>query len=77
MAYVEDFPLDDSTLKDLARSTKALLLLQLQAQLKREEQEKPEITLFRAGFSSREIAELLGKTPAAIAKSIQRDGKRE
>ena len=77
MAHEEDLPLDDSTLKGLARSTKALLLLQLQAHLKREQQEKPEITLSRAGFSSREIAELLGKTPAAIAKSIQRDGKRE
>jgi DNA-directed RNA polymerase specialized sigma24 family protein len=67
--------LEENTLKDLARSTKALLLVQLQAQLKPEHQEKPEILMARAGFGAREIAALLGKSQAAIAKSIQRGGK--
>jgi IS30 family transposase len=51
------------------------LLLQLQVQIKPEQQEKPEILMARAGFGAREIAELLGKSQAAIAKSIQRSGK--
>jgi DNA-directed RNA polymerase specialized sigma24 family protein len=67
--------LEENALKDLARSTRALLLLQLQAQLKPEHQEKPEILMSRAGFGPREIAELLGKSRSAIAKSIQRGGK--
>ncbi len=67
--------MDENTLKDLARSTKALLLVQLQAQAQPEEREKPEVLLARAGFGAREIAQLLGKNPAAVAKSIQRAGK--
>jgi DNA-directed RNA polymerase specialized sigma24 family protein len=66
---------DEQTLKDLGKSTKALLLVQLQAQAKPEEQRKPEILLARAGFVAREIAELLGKSQAAVAKSLQRSGK--
>ena len=67
--------MDENTLRDLAKSTKALLLVQLQAQAQPEEREKPEILLARAGFGAREIAQLLGKNPAAVAKSIQRAGK--
>ncbi len=67
--------MEEDTLKDLARSTKALLLVQLQAQGQPEEREKPEVLLARAGFGAREIAQLLGKNPAAVAKSIQRAGK--
>jgi DNA-directed RNA polymerase specialized sigma24 family protein len=67
--------MDDKILKDLAKSTKALLLVQLQAQAKPEEQEKPEILLARAGFVAREIAELLGKSHAAVAKALHRAGK--
>ena len=67
--------MEHDTLKDLARSTKALLLMQLQAQVGPEQREKPEVLLARAGFAAREIAQLLGKNPAAVAKSIQRAGK--
>ena len=67
--------MDDKILKDLAKSTKALLLVQLRAQATPEEQEKPEILLARAGFVAREIAELLRKSHAAVAKALHRAGK--
>ena len=67
--------MEQDVLKDLARSTKALLLVQLQAQAEPEEREKAEVLLARAGFGAREIAQMLGKKPAAVAKSIQRAGK--
>ena len=65
----------DETLRDLARSTKALLLVQLQAQVEPDSREKPEVLLARAGFGAKDIAALLGKNPAAVAKAIQRAGK--
>jgi hypothetical protein len=68
---------EDNILKELARSMKALLLVQLQAQLAPDDREKPEVLLSRAGFAAREIAELLRKSPAAVAKSIQRSGREE
>jgi len=67
--------MEENTLTDLARSTKALLLVQLQAQAPPDEREKPEVLLARAGFAAREIGQMLGKNPAAVAKSIQRAGK--
>jgi DNA-directed RNA polymerase specialized sigma24 family protein len=60
---------------EIVKATKALLLLQLQAQAKPDDQEKPEVLLVRAGFNAREIADLLGKRDAAVRKSIQRAGK--
>jgi hypothetical protein len=67
--------MDNETLTELAKSTKALLLVQLQAQIDPADREKPELVLARAGFAAREIARLLGKKQAAVAKSIQRAGK--
>jgi len=67
--------MDENTLKGLEKSTKALLLVQLQAQAQPKDREKPEVLLARAGFNAREIAQLLGKNPAAVHKSIQRAGK--
>lgn len=67
--------MDEAILKDLAKATKALLLVQLQAQADPREREKPEILLARAGFGAREIAQLLKKGEAAVAKAIQRAGK--
>ncbi len=67
--------MNEKSLDELLKATKALLLGQLQAQLPAEEREKPEVVLARAGFVAREIAELLGKSQAAIAKSIQRAGR--
>jgi predicted transcriptional regulator len=66
---------EDNSVKDLAKSMKALLLVQLQAQIAPDDREKPEVLLSRAGFAVREIAELLQKSQAAVAKSIQRSGK--
>jgi hypothetical protein len=68
---------EDNILKELAKSMKALLLVQLQAQIAPDDREKPEVLLSRAGFLAREIAELLRKSPAAVAKSIQRSGREE
>jgi hypothetical protein len=52
---------------------KALLLLQLEA-LRNEEifDAKPELLLDRAGIDKKEIAEMLGKTYEAVAKTITR-----
>lgn len=67
--------MDDREQTELVKYTKALLLAQLQAHTPPEQREKPEILMSRAGFVAREIAELLGKNPAAVAKTIQRAGK--
>jgi hypothetical protein len=69
--------MEDNSVKDLAKSMRALLLVQLQAQIEPDDREKPEVLLSRAGFPAREIAELLRKSPAAVAKSIQRSGREE
>jgi IS30 family transposase len=66
---------EDNILKELAKSMKALLLVQLQAHLASDDREKPEVLLCRAGFAAREIADLLKKSQAAVAKSIQRSGR--
>ena len=67
--------MDENTLKELAKSARALLLVQLQAQVSPDEREKPEILLARAGFGPRDIAQLLGKNKAAVVKAIQRAGR--
>jgi DNA-directed RNA polymerase specialized sigma24 family protein len=51
---------------------KGILLVQLQLLLTPENREKPELILHKAGFSPQEIAEFLGKTMAAVQKTIQR-----
>ena len=66
---------DENSVRELIRYTRALLVLQVQALGKTEDQVKPETLLARAGLSAREIAELLGKNPAAVAKAIQRSGR--
>lgn len=67
--------MEDNSLKDLTKCMKALLLVQLQAQIAPDDREKPEVLLSRAGFAAREIADLLKKSQAAVAKSIQRSGR--
>jgi DNA-directed RNA polymerase specialized sigma24 family protein len=62
-------------IKELVKYAKAILVLQVQASNKTEDPEKSEVVLSRAGLTAREIAELLGKSPAAVAKAIQRAGK--
>jgi DNA-directed RNA polymerase specialized sigma24 family protein len=67
--------MDDKNLEDIAKYTKALLLLQVQSHNRADDPAKPEVLLARAGLSAREIAELLGKNSGAVAKAIQRAGK--
>jgi len=67
--------MDDKTAKELVRLTKAVLLAQLQVLEKPEKREKPEVMLARAGLPAKEIAALLKKGEAAVAKAIQRAGK--
>ena len=67
--------MNDSNEREVVKYTRALLLLQIQALTKSDEVIKPELLLQRAGLSTREIAELLGKNSAAVAKAIQRAGK--
>jgi DNA-directed RNA polymerase specialized sigma24 family protein len=65
----------ENDMKELLRYTKALLVLQIAALSTSDEQARPEILLARAGLPVGEIAKLLGKNPAAVAKAIQRAGK--
>jgi DNA-directed RNA polymerase specialized sigma24 family protein len=62
----------DEDIKELLKYMKALLSLQIQALGPFEDRAKPEVSLARAGLSAREIGDLLGKKPAAVAKAIQR-----
>ena len=63
---------DDSNLRELAKYLKANLLLQLRALSDDEKVKvKPELLLYRAGFSRAEIAELLGKKYEAVKKALQ------
>jgi len=67
--------MDENKVNELVKYTRAMLLLQVQALNKTEDPMKPEVLLARAGLAAREIAELLGKNAAAVAKAIQRAGK--
>jgi DNA-directed RNA polymerase specialized sigma24 family protein len=63
---------DYSNLAELAKYLKANLLLQLRALSEDEKTKvKPELLLYRAGFSRAEIAELLGKNYEAVKKTLQ------
>ena len=67
--------MDEKKITDLLKCTNAVLMLQLQAAKKREDQLRPEMVLARAGFVPREIAAMVGKDHGAVAKAIQRAGK--
>lgn len=67
--------MEEKNSEDLVKYTRALLLLQVRSLTKTDDPVKPEILLARAGLGAREIAELLGKNAAAVAKAIQRAGK--
>jgi DNA-directed RNA polymerase specialized sigma24 family protein len=67
--------MDHNGTTELVKYAKALLLLEVHRLTKIDEPIKPEVLLARAGFNAREIAELLGKNSAAVAKAIQRAGK--
>jgi hypothetical protein len=51
---------------------RALVFLQLQSLTGEDTFGRPELLLAKAGFPQKEIADLLGKTPAAVAKTISR-----
>ena len=57
---------------ELVKYLRALVHLQIQASLEERDRLKTEVLLGRAGFKHAEIAHLLGKTPAAVAKAISR-----
>jgi len=59
-------------MEELTRLTKALLAVNAQLLLPQEERGKPELLLNRAGLKHSEIADILGKTPAAVAKAVSR-----
>jgi DNA-directed RNA polymerase specialized sigma24 family protein len=60
---------------ELVKYLKALVYLQVQTMSGGEAFQKPEVLLNRAGLATREIAEILGKSPAAVAKAIERAKK--
>lgn len=67
--------MDDKAFEELLKCSKALVLMEIRKASKPEEQVKPEVVLARVGFTAREIAEMVGKNQAAVAKAIQRGGK--
>jgi hypothetical protein len=71
---VEGALVDDKAFEDLLKCSRALLLMELRRASKPEDQLKPEVVLARAGFTAREIADMVGKNQAAVAKTIQRGG---
>lgn len=64
--------MDDKTLKELVKATKAVVLMHLQALAEPSKRDKPEFVLARAGFGTKEIAEMLNKNQAAVTKTLQR-----
>jgi Sigma-70, region 4. len=60
---------------ELVKYLKALVYLQVQTMSGGEAFQKPEVLLNRAGLTTREIADILGKNPAAVAKAIERAKK--
>ena len=57
---------------EMVKYLKALTFLQLQAVTGGSAYRKPELLLERAGFTHREIADMLGKTAMAVAKAVSR-----
>lgn len=62
-------------MEELVKYLKALTFLQLQA-LTGGLSDKPEVLLSKAGFSHKEIAELLDKSYAAVAKAVSRSSSK-
>lgn len=59
-------------MEEMVKYLKALTFLQLQTATGTNPFGKTELLLHRAGFSNREIGELLGKKEGAISMAIQR-----
>ena len=60
---------------ELLRYMRALVLLSLNDIKEEEERQGPDVVLSRAGFTNPEIAQLLGRTAAAVQKAIERSRK--
>ncbi len=60
-------------MEELVKYLRALVLFEIQTRTDPDEADKPEMVLHRAGFSNKEIGDLLNKNPASIAKAISRD----
>jgi DNA-directed RNA polymerase specialized sigma24 family protein len=67
--------MNEHTTNELLKYTKALVSLQIHALSSSGQLDKPEVLLSRVGLSARDIAEILGKNPGAVAKALQRAGK--
>ena len=61
-------------MEEMLRYLNALVVLQAEALRHMPDAEKPEVLLRRAGFKTREIAQMLGKRYMAIAKALSRAG---
>lgn len=59
-------------MEEMIKYLKALTFLQLQTVTGGSAYRKPELLLERAGFTHKEIADILGKTAAAVAKTVSR-----
>ncbi len=59
-------------MEEILKYLKALTFLKVEEMTAGEAFGKPEVLLARAGFSYKEIAEVLGKSQAAVAKTVQR-----
>jgi DNA-directed RNA polymerase specialized sigma24 family protein len=60
---------------ELLKYMRALVALQIRGLSNEEDRVRPEILLARSGLPAREIAGLLGKSEAAVAKAIQRSAR--
>jgi IS30 family transposase len=67
--------MDDKISSELTKYMKGILAVQVHSLIKVDDSIKPEVLLARAGMSAREIAEILGKSQAAVAKTIERAKK--
>ena len=67
---------ETSSSEEVVKHLRAIMLLQLRETLP-DVDVKSEVLLSKAGFTHGEIAELLGKSPAAVAKTIQRARQKE
>ena len=67
--------MNEHTTNELLKYTKALVALQIHVLNSSGQLNKPEVVLSRVGLSPRDIAEILGKNPGAVAKALQRAAK--
>jgi len=57
---------------EVVKYLKAMVSLQAQSMVEVEQRQKTEVLLARAGLKYGEIAEIIGKTEAAVSKAVSR-----